>query len=172
MPSIDYLFYKNILVFYEGRKPYIYFFNLNSFQLESIININKIEVFYNIISLSKKNKYEIDVLIRAKNESCLLLLNMKNKKIMLDAPVEAKIIFIEDYYPDNYFMCLSNNHYFLNKGNDTKYFTVFGGGSYDIVETRKSDIININKKEFAVFAFNYYGEIKTFNAYIDIYQFI
>ena len=173
MSSINYSFYKNILVFYEEEKPYIFFFNLNSFQLESIIDINKIEGFRRIISLDKKNKYEIDCFIRTKNETDLLSLNMKNKKIKIDATMAAKIIFMEDYYPDNYFICLSNNHYFLSKDNDVKYFTILDNVSYDVVDTRKSCIININEKEFAVFAFNYYkGENETFRAYIDIYQFI
>ena len=173
MPSINYSFYKNILVFYEEEKPYIFFFNLNSFQLESIIDINKIEGFRRIISLDKKNKYEIDCFIRTKNETDFFSFNMKNKKIKRDAPTITKIIFMEDYYPDNYFICLSNNHYFLSKDNDVKYFTIFDQGSYDVVGTRKSCIININEKEFAVFAFNYYkGENETFRAYIDIYQFI
>ena len=173
MPSINYSFYKNILVFYEEEKPYIFFFNLNSFQLESIIDINKIEGFRRIISLDKKNKYEIDCFIRTKNETDLLSLNMKNKKIKIDAPTTTKIMFMNDYYPDNYFICLSNNHYFLSKDNDVKYFTIFDQGSYDVVDTRKSCIININEKEFAVFAFNYYkGENETFRAYVDIYQFI
>ena len=173
MPSINYSFYKNILVFYEEEKPYIFFFNLNSFQLESIIDINKIEGFRRIISLNKKNKYEIDCFIRTKNETDLLSLNMKNKKIKIDAPTTTKIMFMKDYYPDNYFICLSNNHYFLSKDNDVKYFTIFDQGSYDVVDTRKSCIININEKEFAVFAFNYYkGENETFRAYVDIYQFI
>ena len=173
MPSINYSFYKNILVFYEEEKPYIFFFNLNSFQLESIIDINKIEGFRRIISLDKKNKYEIDCFIRTKNETDFFSFNMKNKKIKRDAPTITKIIFMEDYYPDNYFICLSNNHYFLSKDNDVKYFTIFDQGSYDVVGTRKSCIININEKEFAVFAFNYYkGENETFRAYVDIYQFI
>ena len=174
MPSINYSFYKNILVFYEEKEPYIFFFNLNSFQLESIIDINKIEGFRRIISLNKKNKYEIDCLIRTKNEfDDLLSLNMKNKKIKIDAPTTTKIMFTEDHHPDNYFICLSNNHYFLSKDNDVKYFTIFDQGSYDVVDTRKSCIININEKEFAVFAFNYYkGENETFRAYVDIYQFI
>ena len=173
MPSINYSFYKNILVFYEEEKPYIFFFNLNSFQLESIIDINKIEGFRRIISLDKKNKYEIDCFIRTKNETDFFSFNMKNKKIKRDAPTITKIIFMKDYYPDNYFICLSNNHYFLSKDNDVKYFTIFDQGSYDVVDTRKSCIININEKEFAVFAFNYYkGENETFRAYIDIYQFI
>jgi len=173
MPSINYSFYKNILVFYEEEKPYIFFFNLNSFQLESIIDINKIEGFRRIISLDKKNKYEIDCFIRTKNETDFFSFNMKNKKIKRDAPTITKIIFMKDYYPDNYFICLSNNHYFLSKDNDVKYFTIFDQGSYDVVGTRKSCIININEKEFAVFAFNYYkGENETFRAYVDIYQFI
>ena len=173
MPSINYSFYKNILVFYEEEKPYIFFFNLNSFQLESIIDINKIEGFRRIISLDKKNKYEIDCFIRTKNETDFFSFNMKNKKIKRDAPTITKIIFMKDYYPDNYFICLSNNHYFLSKDNDVKYFTIFDQGSYDVVDTRKSCIININEKEFAVFAFNYYkGENETFRAYVDIYQFI
>ena len=173
MSSINYSFYKNILVFYKEEEPYIFFFNLNSFQLESIIDINKIEGFRRIISLNKKNKYEIDCLIRTKNETDLLSLNMKNKKIKIDAPTTTKNMFMEDYYPDNYFICLSNNHYFLSKDNDVKYFTIFDNVSYDVVDTRKSCIININEKEFAVFAFNYYkGENETFRAYIDIYQFI
>ena len=174
MPSINYSFYKNILVFYEEKEPYIFFFNLNSFQLELIIDINKIEGFRRIISLNKKNKYEIDCLIRTKNEfDDLLSLNMKNKKIKIDAPTTTKIMFTEDHHPDNYFICLSNNHYFLSKDNDVKYFTIFDQGSYDVVDTRKSCIININEKEFAVFAFNYYkGENETFRAYVDIYQFI
>ena len=173
MSSINYSFYKNILVFYEEKKPYIFFFNLNSFQLESIIDINKIEGFRRIISLNKKNKYEIDCLIRLGDGADLLSLNMKNKKIKIDAPTTIKIMFMQDYYPDNYFICLSNNHYFLSKDNDVKYFTIFDQGSYDVVGTRKSCIININEKEFAVFAFNYYkGENETFRAYIDIYQFI
>ena len=173
MPSINYSFYKNILVFYEEEKPYIFFFNLNSFQLESIIDINKIEGFRRIISLDKKNKYEIDCFIRTKNETYFFSFNMKNKKIKRDAPTTTKIIFMKDYYPDNYFICLSNNHYFLSKDNDEKYFTIFDNVSYDVVDTRKSCIININEKEFAVFAFNYYkGENKTFRAYVDIYQFI
>ena len=172
LPSYNYLFYKNTLFFYEKNEPYLFIFNLNSFQLETIININKIvEGFYSIISLNKKNKYEIDILIKTKNEIILLLLNMKNKKIKIDATTETKIVYVEDYYPNNYFMCLSNNHYFLNKENDAKYFKVFGGGSSDIIDTRKSCIININKKEFAVFAFNYCKNEK-FSAYIDIYQFI
>ena len=173
MSSINYSFYKNILVFYEEKKPYIFFFNLNSFQLESIIDINKIEGFRRIISLDKKNKYEIDCFIRTKNETDFFSFNMKNKKIKRDAPTITKIIFMKDYYPDNYFICLSNNHYFLSKDNDVKYFTIFDQGSYDVVDTRKSCIININEKEFAVFAFNYYkGENETFRAYVDIYQFI
>ena len=173
MSSINYSFYKNILVFYEEKKPYIFFFNLNSFQLESIIDINKIEGFRRIISLNKKNKYEIDCLIRLGDGADLLSLNMKNKKIKIDAPTTIKIMFMQDYYPDNYFICLSNNHYFLSKDNDVKYFTIFDQGSYDVVGTRKSCIININEKEFAVFAFNYYkGENETFRAYVDIYQFI
>ena len=173
MPSINYSFYKNILVFYEEEKPYIFFFNLNSFQLESIIDINKIEGFRRIISLDKKNKYEIDCFIRTKNETYFFSFNMKNKKIKRDAPTTTKIIFMKDYYPDNYFICLSNNHYFLSKDNDVKYFTIFDKVSDDVVDTRKSCIININEKEFAVFAFNYYkGENKTFRAYVDIYQFI
>jgi hypothetical protein len=173
MSSINYSFYKNILVFYEEEKPYIFFFNLNSFQLESIIDINKIEGFRRIISLNKKNKYEIDCLIRLGDGADLLSLNMKNKKIKIDAPTTTKIMFMNDYYPDNYFICLSNNHYFLSKDNDVKYFTIFDQVSYDVVDTRKSCIININEKEFAVFAFNYYkGENETFRAYVDIYQFI
>ena len=173
MSSINYSFYKNILVFYEEKEPYIFFFNLNSFQLESIIDINKIEGFRRIISLDKKNKYEIDCFIRTKNETDFFSFNMKNKKIKRDAPTITKIIFMKDYYPDNYFICLSNNHYFLSKDNDVKYFTIFDQGSYDVVGTRKSCIININEKEFAVFAFNYYkGENETFRAYVDIYQFI
>lgn len=173
MSSINYSFYKNILVFYEEKKPYIFFFNLNSFQLESIIDINKIEGFRRIISLNKKNKYEIDCLIRTGDGADLLSLNMKNKKIKIDAPTTTKIMFMKDYYPDNYFICLSNNHYFLSKDNDVKYFTIFDKVSDDVVDTRKSCIININEKEFAVFAFNYYiSENETFRAYIDIYQFI
>ena len=173
MPSINYLFYKNTLVFYEEEEPYIFFFNLNSFQLESIIDINKIKSFRRIISLNKKNKYEIDCLIRTKNETDLLSLNMKNKKIKIDVPTTTKIMLMKDYYPDNYFICLSNNHYFLSKENDVKYFTIFDQVSYDVVDTRKSCIININEKEFAVFVFNYYkDENETFRAYIDIYQFI
>ena len=173
MSSINYSFYKNILVFYEEKEPYIFFFNLNSFQLESIIDINKIEGFRRIISLNKKNKYEIDCLIRLGDGADLLSLNMKNKKIKIDAPTIGKIIFMKDYYPDNYFICLSNNHYFLSKDNDVKYFTIFHQDSYEVVDTRESCIININEKEFAVFVFNYYkGENETFRAYIDIYQFI
>ena len=173
MPSINYSFYKNILVFYEEEEPYIFFFNLNSFQLESIIDINKIKGFRKIISLNKKNKYEIDCLIRTKNETDLLSLNMRNKKIKIDVPTTTKIMLMKGYFPDNYFICLSNNHYFLSKENDVKYFTIFDQVSYDVVDTRKSCIININEKEFAVFVFNYYkDENETFRAYIDIYQFI
>ena len=98
---------------------------------------------------------------------------MKNKKIKIDVPTTTKIMGMKDYYPDNYFICLSNNHYFLTKENDVKYFTIFDQVSYDVVDTRKSCIININEKEFAVFAFNFYkGENETFSAFIDIYQFI
>ena len=82
-------------------------------------------------------------------------------------------MFMKDSYPDNHFIYLSNNHYFLTKENDVKYFTVLGDITYDIVVTRKSFIININEKEFAVFAFIFNkSENETFSAYIDIYQFI
>ena len=169
---LDYLLDKNTLIFYREEYNNIFFFNLNSFQLETIININQIDNFSKIIKLEKRNKNEIDCIIEIKYKNIGFLLNKKNKKIKIGEMTEEKMIYDENYYPDNYFMSLGNNHYFLKKENNQEYFNTFNVSSYRC-DIRKTSIININEKVFAVFAFDSkLGKKETIKACIDIYRFI
>ena len=150
-----YLLKNNILIFSFSFNNEIFFFNLNTFQLNTIITFeNRCE------SLFKINKNEI---ICSKKHG-ISLINLNNKK-MKDLYYEKD--FTELVFDSQYLFSESNLIGDLNKN----VLNIFLANFKDSDDILNFDSLRINEKQFAIFCI-YRSKNNSIKSFIDLNNFL